>query len=813
MKIAVIGTGVSGLSAAYSLHEENEVTCYESEERIGGHAWSQMVDGIEVDTGFIVFNQISYPNLVNWFEENEVSVQASDMSFSVSRFETEWSSDSLTSFYGHWSSLLDFQYHKMAIDIIRFKGDVERSLKNGIGEMTLEQFLRKYDYSSYFLEYYLLPQVACIWSCPREEAMKFPAVFIFNFFKNHQLLQIFGRPQWLTLAERSSSYLEKVSRKFSDRIKLNSAVVSVENRDGGVLVRDINGEEDLYDHVVMTVPATAVLEICKDLTEKQRELLSTFKFQSNDIWLHKDANLMPKKRKFWSSWNCLGDHSLYPTYYLNRLQSLDTDQDIFISLNPPNKPREDLVVNSWTALHPVPTMNSVRAQLEIPTVQGDNNIWFAGAYLGYGFHECGLVSGQKVANLIMDRKYKSVPAVSQLSYSILDSVQRNIVIGIIKKYIKKGLLEIYEVGGNILRFGDGKGPSAKIRVHSPSFYKNISYRYDLGLADSYIEGSITCDLLELFRVLILNRDSGSNSVNPVVTWIGRKAALLGHKARKNSMSNTRRNISEHYDLGNDFFELFLDESMTYSCGIFRHPDDTLYDCQQNKLNALIEKAQVGPNDRVLEIGFGWGALSVALVKQTGCTVVGYTLSAEQKAWAEELVEREGLSDKIQYHLADYRTITGTFTRIISCEMIEAVGHEYMDVFYQKLNDLLEPNGRLVIQAITIPDERFNDYINSTDFIQEYIFPGGELPCHSLLRSSAEKTALKLDQCEEIGTHYATTLRRWLENFRERKKSILAIEGLDEGFFRTWEYYFQYCEAGFETETLGTCQLAYFKQVR
>jgi len=250
--------------------------------------------------------------------------------------------------------------------------------------------------------------------------------------------------------------------------------------------------------------------------------------------------------------------------------------------------------------------------------------------------------------------------------------------------------------------------------------------------------------------------------------------------------------------------------MTYSCGFYKSPNDSLYESQLNKVRLLIAKANVKPTDSVLEIGFGWGFLSRTLVKEVGCKVTGVTLSTEQKKWSEDAATREGISDKINYLLQDYRLLGGKFDKIISCEMLEAVGLEYLPVFFQCCDRLLEDNGKLVVQVITTPEERYDVYKKSTDFIQTYIFPGSHCPSHQAITDSLKSTKLIEIGCEDIGIHYAKTLENWKENFVENAENVRKI-GFDDNFIRKWEYYFSYCEAGFATKTLGDLQLVYEKK--
>jgi len=252
--------------------------------------------------------------------------------------------------------------------------------------------------------------------------------------------------------------------------------------------------------------------------------------------------------------------------------------------------------------------------------------------------------------------------------------------------------------------------------------------------------------------------------------------------------------------------------MTYSCAIFKNPTDTLYQAQVNKLDALIERARIKSTDRVLEIGFGWGSLSLAIAKRTGCTITGITLSTEQLQYSNELIKREGLNSRVKLELVDYRVFAnahpGEFDRIVSCEMLEAVGHEFLGSFYRACDTLLAPNGLLVVQVITFPDQTYDEYRTQTDFIREYIFPGGLCPSFGALTSAMlRNSSFMVESVDNIGPHYALTLGEWRRNFHINKPKILEL-GFTEEFFRKWDYYFVYCQAGFYTRYLSVLHIVY-----
>ncbi|KAL3690412.1 hypothetical protein R1sor_016721 [Riccia sorocarpa] len=323
---------------------------------------------------------------------------------------------------------------------------------------------------------------------------------------------------------------------------------------------------------------------------------------------------------------------------------------------------------------------------------------------------------------------------------------------------------------------------------------------------------------EFQQLLIANMDINRADVqskkrgwwNPVfaTATIGTAMSHLRHKLRGNSLTNSRRNISQHYDLSNDLFALFLDETMTYSSAIFKGPEEPLVDAQLRKLHLMIDKARIERHHEVLEIGFGWGSMAMEVVRRTGCRYTGITLSVEQLKLATARVKDAGLEDRITFKLCDYRALPDMhkYNRIISCEMLEAVGHEYYKEFFSKCDYLLAKDGLIVIQVISIPDDRYDEFRKSPGFIKEYIFPGGCLPCISIITSAmAAGSKLSVEHLENIGPHYYQTLMCWRETFLSKTSECRRL-GFSDKFIRMWDYYLTYCAAGFKTCTLGDLQL-------
>jgi cyclopropane-fatty-acyl-phospholipid synthase len=377
--------------------------------------------------------------------------------------------------------------------------------------------------------------------------------------------------------------------------------------------------------------------------------------------------------------------------------------------------------------------------------------------------------------------------------------------------ISKGELIVSLPDGKEARFGKPGGePSARMTIYDHRFFPRVLTGGDVGLGEAFTAGWWdTDDVPLLFSVLISNRQELADGY-PVSAWLARKKNKIAHALRANTPWGSRRNISEHYDLRNEFFMHFLDPTMMYSCGIYKDEADTCEDAQRRKIAALIEKAGIGPDDSVLEIGCGWGGFAIEAVKQTGCRVTGITISEEQYRLAQERVRKEGLEDRITILLQDYRHIEGVFDKIISIEMLEAVGHKYLGAYFAACDRALKPGGKAAIQVITIPDQRYDEYRRETDWIQKYIFPGGHLPSvTALLQAATKSSSLLIVRLEDIGPYYARTLKDWREQFIKQHDRIAQM-GFDESFRRKWIYYLAMCEAGFANLVLGNIQVVFRK---
>lgn len=350
-----------------------------------------------------------------------------------------------------------------------------------------------------------------------------------------------------------------------------------------------------------------------------------------------------------------------------------------------------------------------------------------------------------------------------------------------------------------------------LEVHSSLLYRHLILRSNAGIAagESYMEGHWTVDsLVRLVRLMIRNKESRSQIDSGPLS---RTRALLDRALRarqRNSLSGSKRNILAHYDLGNAFYELFLDETMSYSCAYFAESDTSLYDASIAKIDLIASKLKLEPTDHLLEIGTGWGALAIRVAQMHGCKVTTTTISDEQYCMAQKRVAAAGLQDLVSVLKCDYRHLTGQYDKIVSVEMIEAVGYEYLDEYLAKCCSLLAPGGLVAIQAITMPDQEYDEYLTRTDFIQRYVFPGSHLPCVSELMVRAKRsTQFRLVDLQEHGLHYAQTLKHWREAFLGRLDEVRAM-GFDDQFMRQWEFYLAYCEGAFAESYTGCCQLVF-----
>jgi len=407
MKIAVIGSGISGLASAFYLSKKYKVDLFEQNDHFGGHAYTYDIKSqnkiVPVDLGFIVFNELTYPNLINLFKELKVPFEKSDMSFSVSikNSNIEYGGRGLSAIFANKSNIINLNFLKMIKEIIVFYNRSPNLLKNNLEGITLGSYLEKSKLSKYFVEYHIIPMVAAIWSMPFSKAKDMPLELFLKFFINHGLFKLKNRPQWYTVSNRSRTYVNKILSRISGEIFKNYRVSKILRNDDNIRLK-IGNEYLDYDQVILASHADQSLKLLENPTEQEKNILSKFKYISNLGILHTDTNLMPQKKIAWSSWNSISkENRTCVTYWLNRLQNLKCDSNYFLTLNPIYELTESKIISKVKFTHPYFSSETVKYQKELKIIQGKKRTWFCGAYFGYGFHEDGLKSA---INLIKNFK-------------------------------------------------------------------------------------------------------------------------------------------------------------------------------------------------------------------------------------------------------------------------------------------------------------------------------------------------------------------------------------------------------------------------
>lgn len=407
MRIAIIGSGVSGLVVAHLLHDDHDISVFEADDRVGGHTHTVRVSegdrGLNVDTGFIVFNEDAYPNFSRLISMLGVESQPSDMSFSVSCRKTglEWAGTNLNTLFAQRRNLLRPRFHRMLRDVVRFNRTASAAARNGHAESSLLQYLESADYSREFLEHYLIPMGAAVWSADPSEFGRIPLKFFVQFFENHGMMSGFQRPTWRVIRGGSIRYVERLIAPFEDRIRTRCPVLAVRRRPDHVELTTPSGVE-LFDQVVIACHSDQALRMLKDASPAEREILSAIRFQRNETVLHTDTRLMPELRRVWSSWNyrirSKTQDVVDVSYHMNRLQSLDAKRDYLVSLNATPDIDPSHVIKAIEYHHPIFDARSVSAQRRHGEISGARRTHYCGAYWGYGFHEDGVRSGLKVAS-------------------------------------------------------------------------------------------------------------------------------------------------------------------------------------------------------------------------------------------------------------------------------------------------------------------------------------------------------------------------------------------------------------------------------
>ena len=388
---------------------------------------------------------------------------------------------------------------------------------------------------------------------------------------------------------------------------------------------------------------------------------------------------------------------------------------------------------------------------------------------------------------------------------------RSLMLKVLSK-LQVGSLTLKEQGETLV-FGsksDPTAPHAEVHVHDSDLYRRILTGGSIAAGETYIEGIWSSpDLTAVTRAFSANM-AMLEAMSDRQNVLARLALKLNHWARRNTCSRSRENISAHYDLGNDFFSLFLDPSMMYSSAVFPSPDSDLKTASQHKLHLICEDLELKPEDHLVEIGTGWGGMAIYAAEHYGCRVTTTTISREQFDYTVAAVAERGLQDQITVLFDDYRDLTGTFDKLVSIEMIEAVGHQFYDTYFQKVSHLLKPHGKAVIQAITMTEQRYEQARDSVDFIKRYIFPGGCLPSLTVISDAlARMTDLQMAHLRDITRDYADTLSVWHEVFLEKLDRVREM-GFDDRFINMWRYYLSYCEGGFRERIIGTYQITMTK---
>jgi len=412
MKIAIVGSGISGLSAAYYLSKNHHVDLFEREDHFGGHSHTidVFINGkkISIDIGFIVFNYKTYPNLINFFDENQISIEKSDMSFSVKVKGTnfEYCGRGLKGIFSKKSNLFNYRFIRMFIDIIKFYKSCGK-INEFNEKITLGEFLSKKKLSKQFIEYHLIPMVSAIWSMPPYEANKMPLMFFLKFFQNHGLFKLKNRPQWYTISNRSRTYVNKILSKVSGEYFKNYRINLIKRISTGLQVYYGGGNEFFdYDKVVLATHADEALSLIDNPLNEEIDILSKFSYKENLAVIHTDENVMPKNKNAWSSWNsCIDPNNLKInsiTYWLNLLQNLKCDKNIFLTLNPFTKISKDKILKEVKFNHPYFDQNSLDQQKNMSVLQNKKNILFCGSYFGYGFHEDGIKSSIEMIKALDD---------------------------------------------------------------------------------------------------------------------------------------------------------------------------------------------------------------------------------------------------------------------------------------------------------------------------------------------------------------------------------------------------------------------------
>ena len=413
MKFAIVGSGISGLSIATILSQDHEVVLYEKEDRYGGHSNTVEINYnneiINVDTGFIVFNKLNYPNLIKFFKYFSVKYEDSDMSLSIKHqaLDLEWSGQNLKTIFSKKKLLKKISFISSIIQILIFNFHIKYLINyKSLGEISLREWLENKPYTKGFLELYLLPMAGAIWSMPPEDVMNYPITSLFNFFNNHKLLHSKNdRPQWLTVSKGSINYVNKIIRflEANPRVETykDTQILKIKRSENTILIEDSNNNQNKFDHIIFSTNPTKTLEILEDVDEKEKNILDKFSTNTNLAYLHNDETLMPKLKKVWSSWNVVVPEkklkNISVTYWMNKLQNIKNSKPLFLSLNPIMPPKENSIFKVIEYEHPIFDIKAINSKKLLKNIQGYRNTWHCGAWSGNGFHEDGITSSVNLA--------------------------------------------------------------------------------------------------------------------------------------------------------------------------------------------------------------------------------------------------------------------------------------------------------------------------------------------------------------------------------------------------------------------------------
>lgn len=411
MRVAIIGSGISGISAAEYLSEHCEVTVFEKNDKIGGHADTQAIDidglQVDVDTGFIVFNPENYPRFTELLTKYDVPYKDSDMSFAVSnRFSgLEYNATSIGKLFCQRKNIFNLKFYRMISDIKRFYKEAKSLLSEPDNDISLGDYLNQNHYSEYFIDEHIVPMASALWSGKAELILKFPARYIVAFMQNHNMMQISNRPIWKTISGGSRVYLEEIEKSSNFKVKLNASIHSVARSDTNVVIKTHDAEDEVFDKVIFACHSDQALKLIETATADEKEILGAIKYQHNDVCLHWDMNLLPRQKKAWASWNVIrseaSKENCTVSYYMNLLQTLDTETPVIVSLNMNDLVDKEKVWKYLEYEHPVYTQQTIEAQKKRHLLQGQLSSYFCGAYWGWGFHEDGARSGLEAAQKLL----------------------------------------------------------------------------------------------------------------------------------------------------------------------------------------------------------------------------------------------------------------------------------------------------------------------------------------------------------------------------------------------------------------------------